>query len=588
MPVQTCRARAGAAPPRANGSTVFRKLVCIAAAMTLAAGVYLPTPLRAAKAGTPSDSYTIGRYYADDDSNDPSTTTSVLFQDKTTLTFTPRGSGSKYYLVIAGALIANSSASYVTGAQLLQTTPTPTTLAITHYQPNMANYYVPFAAQKIVTLSGGTSYTFKIQYYTSNGSGTAAIQKARIAAIEVANYANAIDESNTTNQSTSYAAKVTLNFTSSSANYLIIAAGDTANSAANYYTKARVIDTASADQGEGVQESPAALQYRPYAMMQRASLSAGSQTYTLQYASQSAVGGREANMQNARVSAVLLSDLGADSYAVTEGPTATQSITYVDMTTLTFTPAVAGVYLVIGSAFVTNENTAYEGWANLDINGTSYAEAAIKPRSTSAYMPFFAAVRVSLAASSQTIKLQWRTNFAGHSAREAFIKNARIIALRLNTLESYSDSGYGAVSNNFTVAGSPVYIRGNGQAASGAYRIAYYDAGASGGQWLKTTDTSADAAGEITDSTFIPSNFVGSAAGDWRAVLTSQSYSPPLNYNDFSAAQKIAEDTFAVNASAIPELPTSLAVIASLALSFAAYYLMRKRRGLAARRVRVG
>lgn len=554
-------------------SNLLTRLLHLGAVLTLAVSFQLSAAFTpAVLAGTPGDSYTIGRYYAE--SNAESTyNTNTSFQDKTTLTFTPRGSGSQYYLLIASALVANSSTSYYTEAQFLQDA---ATLAIEQYRPSgsATTNYITFGAQKIVTLTAGTSYTFKIQYRTNNASGTAKIKNARIVALQVTNYSNNVAESNTNTTSTSYVDKVALTFNASATDYLIVASADYSNANTGQRGKARVYDdTGAAVQGEMLFEPPASLLYRTFNMMRKASLTAGSKTYSIEYATTSSSSGKETYSQNARISAILLSDLGTNSYAESETETSTTSTSYVDKATLSFTPSAPGDYLIIASAFTSPKNASDVSYANLDIGGTSYAEMVFRPKDSTDYMPFFSAVKVNLAAAAQTIKIQYK-----QTGGTAYMRNARLIAIRLDTMESYSDSGYNTKSDSFSAVGASMYVRGMGYTASGSYRIAYYDAGASGGQWLKNTDTSSSAAGELTDTTLVPSNYPSAAAGSWRAVVSSQSYSPPQNYTDYSAAQKIAEDTFTINASALPELPTTLAGITAVTLCLAGYWWMRRRR----------
>ena len=145
-------------------------------------------------------------------------------------------------------------------------------------------------------------------------------------------------------------------------------------------------------------------------------------------------------------------------------------------------------------------------------------------------------------------------------------------------MESHSDSSFNTVSNSYSAYGNLVYLRGTGFTPGTNYRIAYYDAGADGGQWLKTTDTTSTALGELTDNTLLPGNFGSATANSWKALICDTGYDPAATYDAFTASEKIAEDTFTVAASAIPEFPTAMAGFAVVIMCFGLYYWMRKRR----------
>ncbi len=153
--------------------------------------------------------------------------------------------------------------------------------------------------------------------------------------------------------------------------------------------------------------------------------------------------------------------------------------------------------------------------------------------------------------------------------------------------ESYSDLARTNVSNNFTVAGSYVYMKGTGfNAATSGYNVAYYDATVTGGGNNIMTDASLTVAGDgILNSLIRPSDFPSAAVGDppWHALVQlTGATSFPATYNAAVAAPEtyglLANDSFTVQASAIPEFPTVMAGIAVAGLCAAVYYWMRRRR----------
>jgi hypothetical protein len=110
-----------------------------------------------------------------------STTTSTSWQDKTTLTYSPPSSGD--YLVIATVNYRGSSASYDVYVQLTQDGTTITSSNGRSGSGTTANYYT-FGVMRKVTLDA-SQHSFKIQYCSSSASGTAGVNYAHIAVINL-------------------------------------------------------------------------------------------------------------------------------------------------------------------------------------------------------------------------------------------------------------------------------------------------------------------------------------------------------------------------------------------------------------------
>jgi hypothetical protein len=118
--------------------------------------------------------------YQYSESNGTSSTTSATNQTKTTLTFTPSITGS-YFIQFTCELSnsTNNAISYCTfyqGATILG--------GEIGFKVNVVDTFQSSATFMIVSLTGGTSYTFTIQYRA--GSGTANIRNARIMSWRVA------------------------------------------------------------------------------------------------------------------------------------------------------------------------------------------------------------------------------------------------------------------------------------------------------------------------------------------------------------------------------------------------------------------
>jgi len=141
---------------------------------------------------------------------------------------------------------------------------------------------------------------------------------------------------------------------------------------------------------------------------------------------------------------------------------------------------------------------------------------------------------------------------------------------------SYSNLGRTTVSNNFTSTSDIVYAYGENFDTTGTYYVAYYDGG---GTKLKTDTYTNDADGILDASQITPSDYGSSTAGTWHSVIYKTN-APPLTYASVSTgdADYVIQDSFTVQASAIPEFPSPVTAIIVLGVCFGIYYLMRKRR----------
>ena len=122
----------------------------------------------------------------------------------------------------------------------------------------------------------------------------------------------------------------------------------------------------------------------------------------------------------------------ADQYAVQDASASTTSTSYTTRTTLTFTPASTGDYLLISSAVLTADTASNAHGARLNHSGGSiYGENLTYPKATWLYNTWAGAAKINLAASSNTFTLQYKT-----SANNAYIEQARILALRLDKFDN--------------------------------------------------------------------------------------------------------------------------------------------------------
>jgi hypothetical protein len=250
-------------------------------------------------------------------------------------------------------------------------------------------------------------------------------------------YLESLAEASTT--STTPQVKATLTFTpDADATYWLIASGAfVCTAAAGRATIAVHHVEAGLDlllQGGQVKEASSPLDWIPYFGIARLSFGSapGEQSIEVRYASES--DGDITKIRDARV-LVLRAD-AADRFAASDDEWQTSSISYQDKTTLTFTPESAGDYLVIGNAAMAMDaaNTAMRGRLNHTTASVSYGDRVWYARDAWWFQPFAVMEKLTLGASSQTFKLQFRSN----SGTLCYYRDARILALRLSAFAEYA------------------------------------------------------------------------------------------------------------------------------------------------------
>jgi len=129
-------------------------------------------------------------------------------------------------------------------------------------------------------------------------------------------------------------------------------------------------------------------------------------------------------------------------YAESASESTTTSTSYQDKVTLTFTPEDGSTYLIIASWLMLNTSTSYQVKAKLTrTTGTAkdFNELIYQPKDTSDYIGGGAIGIDSFGTSPgpQTYKIQFCTN---NSSGTAKIKEARIFAIKLNSLDAYTQA----------------------------------------------------------------------------------------------------------------------------------------------------
>jgi len=148
--------------------------------------------------------------------------------------------------------------------------------------------------------------------------------------------------------------------------------------------------------------------------------------------------------------------------------------------------------------------------------------------------------------------------------------------------ESYSDSGHSTQTDDFFDSTNHVYMEGTGF-PNGNYDVGYYDGTvAGGGTWVATDENITVSTGTL-NSEYLLTNDQTATPGTWHALAQPASATPldssyATAVADPDGYELLANDSFTVQPSAIPEFPTVMAGIMVAGLCFGIYYWMRKRR----------
>ena len=146
--------------------------------------------------------------------------------------------------------------------------------------------------------------------------------------------------------------------------------------------------------------------------------------------------------------------------------------------------------------------------------------------------------------------------------------------------ESYSDSGHSTQTDDFFDSTDHVYMEGTGF-PNGDYDVGYYDGGDS--LILVALDENITVSTGTLNSEYLLTNDQTATPGTWHALAQPASATPldssyATAVADPDGYELLANDSFTVQPSAIPEFSTVMAGIMVAGLCFGIYYWMRKRK----------
>ena len=517
---------------------------------------------------------TVQRYYSTWEAEWTTTSTSYVDVEPSTgyyplqLTFTPPVTAD--YLLIACFTVSNSSTSGTTSAQLLQNT---AQIYYREWTPTAVGDWVTSGYTSVLSLTGNTPYTFKIQLKTSNASDTAKIRDCSIILFKITNYYSSSDDITRTFNTDAYQDGLSLSIPSAaSGDYLVLASTSVSSDSNNKRLYCNWL-RGSTSQAEIVREFKTADQRRGWLMMRIMTFTATAETLKLQFKVETK---STCSVYKQRIVAVKLSDLGIDYNSIeSEDPSSTTSTSYQTKVTYTITPSPAkpGDYLVMGFAMLNGSSTGPgdEPYASLDIDSGAYqAERNFRPDDTLDYVPLYAFKKYRMLSGSHTIKIQYKSS---NTSITSTIKNARILAIKVNTLQSYEDSAV-TTRTVFDSSHHTIYVYGYAYEykwtpAPGApmpYKVVYYDGGTShnGGNGAKVcTDTVNSNYNRSIFSTLDFNGYPASSYGTWHAVVYRADTGDPQPADTYTAndSNSIMEIGFTVQQDAISNNPPSMTYV---------------------------
>ena len=126
-----------------------------------------------------------------------------------------------------------------------------------------------------------------------------------------------------------------------------------------------------------------------------------------------------------------------EQFVASDGESSTTSTSYQTKTTLSFTPTAADDWVILGFAEYKGTSTSYSVRARLVIDGVTENEITVEPTNATDYQSYTAMKVASLSAAAHTVTLDYSSE---SSSATAYIRNARIVALRKSSLDIQSNA----------------------------------------------------------------------------------------------------------------------------------------------------
>ena len=161
-------------------------------------------------------------------------------------------------------------------------------------------------------------------------------------------------------------------------------------------------------------------------------------------------------------------------FTASDTEASTTSTSYVTKATLTFNVVAAEDWVMLGFAEYKGSSASYSTLVRMQVDGADQAALTVEPKDPTDYQTFSTVKAANLSVGSHTIKIDYASENSGATA---YIRNARVVAIRKGALEIASNAAEGTValtttltnyvSVNFTPATAGDYLLIAGAEASG-------------------------------------------------------------------------------------------------------------------------
>ena len=355
-------------------------------------------------------------------------TNSTTAQVKATLTFTPDADAT-YWLIASAAFVCTAAAGRASIA--VHHVDVALDLLLQGGQVKESSSpldWIPcFGIARLSFGSAPGEQAIEIRYASESDRDTTKIRDARVLVIKADaadQFAASDDEGQTT--STSWQDKTTLTFTPEAAgDYLVIGNAAMAMDANNTAMRGRLNHTtASVTYGGRIWYARDAWWFQPFAVMEKLTLGVLSQTFKLQFRSNS---GTLCYYRDARILALRLSAFEGHAFISNQGVQNTTAASDTDVLTLTQTPAVAAHAIIAIGSFNT-ASTTVSGYLNFAKDGANQTEFVREGVNAAAYLHAGVVQRQTLVPGSASWTWRARAETAGITVNVA---NLAIAVLQL-------------------------------------------------------------------------------------------------------------------------------------------------------------
>jgi len=240
------------------------------------------------------------------------------------------------------------------------------------------------------------------------------------------------------------------------------------------------------------------------------------QTFKLQHKTSNA--SDTVSSKNIGITAVKLSTMGTDGYTADVAGSSATSATYTPVTdaSLSGTPSQYGSYLVFQWALLGGDSVLQKVYNQMVIDEIGHGETTYRPDDVTDRMPSYDTHMASYGPFLHTSRIDQKAD----GGAQVTTSDARLIAFKLNTLQSYRDAGVNE-NSTFDATNHTVYVYGygyiydyeNNQAED--YHIAFYD---NAGTQIASV-AAPSVANRSINATYDLNTNQSAEAGTWHAVV---------------------------------------------------------------------